>query len=351
MNVCALNSRQPAGLAASLLIAVMAACTASDDTEPAPELTRDEAREQSKFDHFTDWCDRLRWYGDGVCDEFCLRPDPDCAAECIADSDCAPIVCITTPCPANVCEDNECVVRTRECEVDTDCPQPYCLPGGPCPTFVCNDEYMCERENESQCRSDDDCPQPHCLPGGPCPTFTCNEGMCEQSQPQCRTDDDCPQVLCRFPEPCNPFSCVAGECRNDGSCITNDDCGAGHYCSATGGTCGQPGTCNPIPSNPFCGQAIVTYCGCDGETHTSNNTCVFDRIDHYGPCAPASCQPVLCELHCQYGFATNADGCEICSCAMPCGPAQACPAGKYCDYQDERSGNTTNGICKPLPFQ
>ena len=43
-----------------------------------------------------------------------------------------------------------------------------------------------------------------------------------------------------------------------------------------------------------------------------------------GMCVPApQCEPVLCELFCENGFATDENGCEICSCNEPvdtCGP-------------------------------
>lgn len=31
-----------------------------------------------KADDSVDWCERWDWYNDGECDQFCLRPDPDC---------------------------------------------------------------------------------------------------------------------------------------------------------------------------------------------------------------------------------------------------------------------------------
>jgi hypothetical protein len=83
------------------------------------------------------------------------------------------------------------------------------------------------------CKTDDDCPQPFCLPGGPCPHFTCD---------------------------------------------------------VTSGQCVQAPTC----------------------------------------------QPVLCELYCKYGFAKNAAGCEICSCNAA--PVAACQktgcSGHICSDRD-----------------
>jgi len=60
-----------------LLVAVLllTACD-QDDSDP---ISKDEARTRGgKADDGTDLCDWLGWYGDGICDDFCPRPDPDC---------------------------------------------------------------------------------------------------------------------------------------------------------------------------------------------------------------------------------------------------------------------------------
>ena len=36
---------------------------------------------QGKADSGHDWCAELGWYGDGVCDDFCVKQDPDCATD------------------------------------------------------------------------------------------------------------------------------------------------------------------------------------------------------------------------------------------------------------------------------
>lgn len=54
----------------------IAACTAPADDKPT--MSKDEARELAKGDHGVDYCELFDWYGDGVCDDFCARPDPDC---------------------------------------------------------------------------------------------------------------------------------------------------------------------------------------------------------------------------------------------------------------------------------
>jgi phosphatidylserine/phosphatidylglycerophosphate/cardiolipin synthase-like enzyme len=59
--------------------------TACDGGADPPTLTKDEVRAMGgKADDGADLCELLGWYGDGVCDDFCPEPDPDCppAPEC-----------------------------------------------------------------------------------------------------------------------------------------------------------------------------------------------------------------------------------------------------------------------------
>ena len=64
-----------ASLLASSLLAV--ACQ-SGGIDPDSNPTKDEVRAQGKADGGHDFCEALGWYGDGVCDDFCPSPDPDC---------------------------------------------------------------------------------------------------------------------------------------------------------------------------------------------------------------------------------------------------------------------------------
>lgn len=57
-------------------ILLLAACDGGDTGDP---ISKDEARGRGgKADDGTDLCEWLGWYGDGVCDDFCPEPDPDC---------------------------------------------------------------------------------------------------------------------------------------------------------------------------------------------------------------------------------------------------------------------------------
>ncbi|MBA2542203.1 MAG: hypothetical protein H0V17_21360 [Deltaproteobacteria bacterium] len=66
---------------ASLLL--VTACT-NQASSSLPELTKDDVRALGdKGDHI-DYCELYDWYGDGICDDFCQNPDPDCASACTA---------------------------------------------------------------------------------------------------------------------------------------------------------------------------------------------------------------------------------------------------------------------------
>lgn len=61
------------------LLSVAACATPDGAVEDAPDkdqLATDLA--DGKADGSLDWCERLGWYEDGECDQFCLKPDPEC---------------------------------------------------------------------------------------------------------------------------------------------------------------------------------------------------------------------------------------------------------------------------------
>jgi hypothetical protein len=62
------------------LSTLLAAACAADDGAPST-VSKDEARDLAKADSFRDFCAEFDWYGDGVCDDFCLQRDPDCATD------------------------------------------------------------------------------------------------------------------------------------------------------------------------------------------------------------------------------------------------------------------------------
>ena len=71
----------------ALLVCTLAAACGGDPT-PDPTTTKDEARAQASLEGKADgsrrrfdFCGAYGWYGDGVCDDFCLDRDPDCATD------------------------------------------------------------------------------------------------------------------------------------------------------------------------------------------------------------------------------------------------------------------------------
>lgn len=61
------------------LLALAACATPAGPAEDAPDkeqLATDLS--DGKADNSLDWCEKLGWYNDGECDQFCLKPDPEC---------------------------------------------------------------------------------------------------------------------------------------------------------------------------------------------------------------------------------------------------------------------------------
>ena len=71
-----------------LLSLLLTACATTDD---APISKSDARAQASKAGSSIDYCEVFDWYDDGVCDDFCANPDPDCDGDqyCYADDDCA----------------------------------------------------------------------------------------------------------------------------------------------------------------------------------------------------------------------------------------------------------------------
>ena len=68
-----------------VVMSFLAALGCGNETLPS-DLSKDEARaivHAGKAD-LPDFCGESGWYADGVCDDFCSEPDPDCATPCAA---------------------------------------------------------------------------------------------------------------------------------------------------------------------------------------------------------------------------------------------------------------------------
>lgn len=176
-------------------LVLTAACTTEDG------LSKDEVRDllgSDKSDQAPiDYCAKYGWYGDGVCDGFCLDPDPDCGSD---DG------CFVGGCSGQVCSDEPGVITT--CEA--------------LPEYACYDTAACERQADGQCgwtmteeltECLEDAGQVFCSNGTLVdgnPVFVeSTDGMeCQLGALECLTDDfsACPQ-LSPFP----PDFCKDGE--------------------------------------------------------------------------------------------------------------------------------------------
>ena len=58
-------------------LVLVTACAAPADQAPDKEDLASQLAD-GKADSSVDWCAQWKWYGDGECDQFCLKPDPDC---------------------------------------------------------------------------------------------------------------------------------------------------------------------------------------------------------------------------------------------------------------------------------
>lgn len=95
------------------LVLPFGACNDADNDVP----TKDEVRSGSdtKADHDIDWCEELNWYGDGICDDFCISPDPDCVPVC-GPSDCGP----QPNFQPRLCDDGTSIFPDLTCEASDD---------------------------------------------------------------------------------------------------------------------------------------------------------------------------------------------------------------------------------------
>lgn len=194
-------------LTATTLIALSAACSVQDASEPTDpaKMTKEQAQKLSgKADGF-DWCEALDWYGDGICDAWCPQPDPDCGGD--PEPSCASIggQCLSSPID---------VTFAADCEADFD--------------MVDGDGTCGDVINLSCCVPGDD-------GGGEEPTCASLGGQCLSSP-----------IDVTFPANCDAdFGMVDG----DGSCgdVINLSCclpdegdsgdDAGSSCAEVGGQC------------------------------------------------------------------------------------------------------------------
>jgi eight-cysteine-cluster-containing protein len=313
-------------------------CSGAGDATTAKQ----EIKNLAKADDTTDYCKIYGWYGDEICDTFCLNPDPDCI--CNSDTDCESGAewceegyCIECDnfglecdlyCPNGFVERNGCVpceCKTEETECET-------LLGGTCQLFteacpentIPSEGYGCPGGRSAMC----------CLPeetecetlGGTCQLFT--EACPDNTIPS--EGYGCPggrSAMCCLPEEPPVEGCVGDSgcpagaewCEN-GECVQCDN--SGLYCDlyCPNGFVVRNG-CYPCECAD---EPIPEICTDDSQCRAGAEWC------EGGQCVECDNLGLACDLYCPYGFKTR-NGCVPCECEegpAPCSDHSDCP-GAY----------------------
>ena len=172
-----------------------------------------------------DWCDELGWYGDGVCDPDCPQPDPDCGAEefdeCEAYGYYGDGVC-----------DDFCLEPDPDCFGYDICEELGYYGDGVCDFDCPRPDPDCEEVEADWCDElgwygdgicDPDCPQP--------------DPDCEAQDLECVDDLDCAEGEICIDGFCEPFGAEPGL-----ECIDDSDCDFGELCI--------DGFCEPFDEEP-----------------------------------------------------------------------------------------------------
>jgi hypothetical protein len=274
----------------------------------------DGRRQRGRDSDGRDACERQGWYYDGVCDEFCMQPDPDCengggfdggvdGGECASDRDCGPeAYCLDGWCQhvgGDVCFDD------TECLPDEICDfaSGTCLyvgeGGVPCIDDIdCFDGQICDVQ-AGYCTYVDK--GPICLDDLDCfEGEYCLDGYCSFSG-KCAVDEDCG----------GDAFCVNGLCQYDGQgeyCWSDADCYPGEVCEIDGGFC--------IPTgDPAC---------------FTDADCLDDEICNGKFCEVVGGPKCLDDAECQGGFCGKQGVCEYPTEKRPCQVDQDCGAGQFC---------------------
>lgn len=272
-----------------LPFALMVACGPGTEAEqPRQEqeetLTKEEARDRlsGKADDTLsfDICAKSGWYDDGVCDDFCDLPDPDCGSDTRV---CEQFVGEAPVCPpgsveVGVCDGGECeeVFGTGDrCDESILC---YSSPFA-CPQVIGSSPSCPAGSKEvTRCESDD------------CAVVAGTGDRCDEFV-LCEANDDndggtiCPQVVGAPPQ-CNSDEVRVPACPEGRSC---------REVSGTGDRCDETGICMETPD--FCPAVVGTPAECPAGTREvamcSTSQCSVevgdgDQCDDVALCEPGT---------------------------------------------------------------
>ena len=317
-----------------LVVPLFGACSDAAN-EPADTPSKDDVRRMSgKGDGGQDLCEAFGWYGDGVCDDFCPAPDPDCGGGCEADADCGDLeICV----PNTTCAGLDCPTGLCESILDR------CSDGSPAICEIVPPQCPAGTILEvvggcfGQCVDPLTCEPPVVDP------FPCHDGstaICEIVPPQC-PDGLVIEVVngcfgdCVDPDTCEPVEPL-GDC-SDGSLaiceIVPPECPPGLVLEVVNGCFGEcvdPQTCEPPPSLDGCGDGSLAIC------EIVPPQCPPGLVlEVVGGCFGECVDPVTCEAP------------PLCGGLL----GQDCGADAYCDFPDGDMCSFADGagLCVPRP--
>ena len=290
-------------LFAAVVMFTVAACgVESDEPQPDTRPSKSELAERlsdGRADTNVDWCDIFDWYDDGVCDDFCLQPDPDCSSTDPGDGGYEPCGGLSCGDACSVCDpsDPNCFETAvlKMCQPDGTCAAtvPVCDGGDtyePCGGLSCGDSCsVCDPSDPNcfetavlkMCQPDGTCAAtvPQCDGGDdayePCGALSCGDScsLCDPSDPDCVE------------------TAVLKMCQPDGTCAATVpvcDGGDGDWTPCGGLACGDSCT-TCAPNDPDCVEtAELKFCQADGTCMgVEPQTC--DPTDQWDPCEGKTC--------------------------------------------------------------
>jgi len=231
------------------------------------------------------------------CDHGTELDDNGCTV-CKAAPDCQPVVC-TLYCPNGFATDAD------GCEV-CECAQEDC------PTVQCAN----------------DCPNGYVVDEQGCQTCDCKPPVCEPVDPDCTSDPAC---TVQNVDGCDTCVCASDQCPR---MFCNNDCPNGYKIEDGCPTCECADPCADLPE-------------CDLACFNGNKTDRWGCV-HSCECRD-ECDPVACDIRCEYGLARDESGCQICECAAkPCTSDDACAPDEMCVYAPSTLDSVPPGHCREV---